>query len=246
MNQTWESIAPEWIGTLPRDRRGYPVAAEAAWVNGSPLLSINDPARAVILVVNRRCAVCGYAMPPGTVGYRAFSQGDAARIRMGERDQSQDWSGPAHRSCMFFSAIACPFLKDNTGQLASASKINPRGRRGTLAAVFGFRDFGLLAPANAGLYDPDTPAMFSYYDLIEDHRYRNGEELVEILAQASIDDAPTIFDGSDRTYWAGDEAASKRLVQDGTSTYERLLERGPRTPNIHVAPGRGRYLEYSV
>ena len=139
----WEDVAPDWIRDLPRDRRGFPVPAEVPWRDDVPLLQGTDPSRALVLGLHRRCAVCGLVIHPEAGGFRAFAQPDAARIRLYEREFSNDYGGPAHESCMLFSAMACPHLRDKSSPLSRGSKINAGASRGTLAAVLGFSSYSL-------------------------------------------------------------------------------------------------------
>ncbi len=63
---------------------------------------------------------------------------------MHQREHAHDLAGPLHRSCILYSAIVCPFLREKTARMNKDSKINPGGKRGSLAAILGFRDMGLM------------------------------------------------------------------------------------------------------
>jgi hypothetical protein len=115
---------------LPKDPRGFYVLAEAGWVDGEPMFSKFDMDRTIALAMRRACALCGYPMPAGTNVYRAFAQGDAAVIRMHQREHSHDLAGPLHLSCVLYSAIVCPFLREKTARMEKGSGINPGRKRG--------------------------------------------------------------------------------------------------------------------
>lgn len=123
--------APAWIDDLPRDERGFPVPAEVGWTAGAPRLSSVSTERKIALGFRRACAVCGYLLPQGSRVYRAFAQGDAAVIRSDQRERAMDPSGPLHKSCVLYSAMTCPHLREKTSRLGSDNAINPGARRGT-------------------------------------------------------------------------------------------------------------------
>lgn len=125
---------PPWVEGLPQDERGFYVLAEAGYLSGKPTFSRNDMDRTVALAINRACALCGFEMAEGHRVYRTFSQGDAADIRIEQSDHTHDTAGPLHLSCALYSSIVCPYLRERTSRLGKASRVNPGGRRGTLAA----------------------------------------------------------------------------------------------------------------
>jgi hypothetical protein len=86
-----------------------------------------DMDRTIALAMRRACALCGYPMPAGTNVYRAFAQGDAAVIRMHQREHSHDLAGPLHLSCVLYSAIVCPFLREKTARMERAAASTPVG-----------------------------------------------------------------------------------------------------------------------
>src|SRR4051794_12979337 len=100
---------PAHVADLPTDARGYFVPAEAPWIDGLPKLAGLDPHRKTALAFNWACNVCGYPMVEGQPVYRAFSQRDAANIRLYQEPVSVESATPGHLSCMLFSMFACPY-----------------------------------------------------------------------------------------------------------------------------------------
>lgn len=237
----WEAYAPKWIADLPRERRGYPVPAEVSWKGDTPVLSSTDIARSLILAVNRRCAVCGYDLPAGERRYRAFSQADAAQMRMHERERSTDYGGPAHLSCMLFSAMTCPYLRDKSTLLAN-NLINPGGTRGTLATVFGFEGFGVLVTPT--LFDPNQPPMFGYYSMVADHRYREGTELAELLKEAIVADRSAIEASAPPLFWDESLEGQRALRAAATRVQRTLSKKEP--AGERIIQGFGLYHEYEM
>lgn len=207
---------PPWLADLPRDPRGFLVPAEAAWFEGAPHLSKVPIPVKVALAITRSCAICGYFLAPGEAVYRAFSQGDAAKIRMYEREFSHDMHGPAHKSCMLYSTFVCPYLREPGARLKKDSLINPGAPRGTRPAVFGFADFALLIfDGRHDPLDPSTPETmpyFGYRQVLEDIPYRSPFELLEELAAALMHDSATIDRSQPRQYWTDAPEDNARLL----------------------------------
>ena len=222
-------VPPPWIADLPTDRRGFFVPAEAGWPeDGEPAIAVVETARKVGLAIWRPCAVCGHHMPRGQPVYRAFSQVDAAQIRGYEREQSQDLSGPLHKSCVLYSAMVCPYLRERTSRLGKASMIKPGARRGTLAAVMGFRDMALLL--FAGPHQPLAPGAplphVGYLGLCDDIKYRDGDELADLYADAVDADSALIDVSAERNYWRHDDmpALERRLWDELTQIARRPVD----------------------
>jgi hypothetical protein len=197
--------APLWLEGLPHDERGYPVPAEAGWVSGDPVLAKVDIQRKVALGLRRACAICGYQMRKRNLVYRAFGQGDAEDIRTNEREVAVEPAGPAHRSCMLYSAIACPHLRSPTARLGRDSVFEPGAVRGASAAVMGFRDYGLLIYGKPHpLLSPNfSQPQFALLDLETDIVYEHGDSLQDQLAEAVEADAALINTSKRRLYWSG-------------------------------------------
>lgn len=214
--------APPWIVGLPRDGRGFHVPAEAPWAEGQPRLSLMGTDQKVALAFTRSCAVCGFQIAPGNPVYRAFSQADAAAVRVYQRDFAQDLGGPAHRSCMLYSALVCPYLKEPTARLGKASLVSPGQPRGKLAAVMGFEDALLMIFAAPHLFlaDDAPPPQFGYQRLVEDLPYRDSDQLREVYEDAVKEDNAQIDVNVARAYWRDQEA-------DATNK-AKLIKRGHR------------------
>lgn len=237
---------PPWIADLPIDHRGYPVPAEASWTeDGLPLISVVATERKVALALRRACAVCGHHMPKGQPVYRAFAQSDAAQIRGYERELSQDVAGPLHQSCVLYSAIICPYLRERTSRLGKNNKINPGSRRGSLAAVMGFRDMSLLLFAGPHEFlSEDAPVPHvGYIDLADDIKYRDGTELVDRYHAAVKSDRNLIGPSAQRAYWRtendlralGLELRSAFLrLNTRTADYQMLLHPNTRYAGFYL------------
>ena len=219
---------PPWLADLPRDNRGFIVSCSTPWPDGVPRLSLIATDRKVALAFRRACAVCGYILSPGFPVYRAFSQGDAANIRMYEKDHSHDLGGPAHLSCILYSAFACPYLRQSGARLGKDSLINPGARRGGRAAVMGFEDATLLiyAAPHSFLSDDSTQPHLGYQKFIADIPYRTASELADMYAAAVEEDATTI-DTGDRSFWSGSTADERGLLTVLDAAFRALSRRTP-------------------
>lgn len=203
-----------WIASLPQDQRGFYVLAEAGWEDGKPIFSKFSVERTVTLAVNRGCSLCGHLMPSGRNVYRAFAQGDAAHIRGYEQDHAYDPSGPLHLSCILYSAIVCPYLREKTARLGKDSTVNPGGRRGSLAAVMGFKNYGLMLAVDPPPGVQPMPKI-GYMGLDEDIRYRDGDELRDQYAAAVLSDQTFIDTNQPRMFWT-DSASDKAALDAAT------------------------------
>ena len=188
--------------------------------------------RKIALAMRRSCAVCGYGMPAGTTAYRAFSQADAAHMRQFETEQSHGLGGPLHLSCILYSAMACPYLRERGARLGKDSEIAPGARRGTRAAIMGFRDFGMLIYAEPhNFLDPAyPPPHFAYLELLEDIGYRDGSELLERYEAAIESDAAIIDTTGPRLFWTDDPDELKGLGELLRSDFKKLNEQSDVLP----------------
>lgn len=217
--------------------------AEVGWPNAAPKLDSVDVQRKVVLGFHRACAVCGYPMPGGSRVYRAFAQADAAEIRLRQRERSLDPSGPLHMSCIIYSSMACPYLREKTSRLGPDSRINPGARRGTLAAVMGFEDFGLLVCMRP--WTPEPPGeihapQFAYLTLVDDIRYRTGTELADRYESAIETDRALIDMTESRWYWAGTAADKADLEKEAQIAMRTIKKREPLYET--AIPGQGYYV----
>jgi hypothetical protein len=219
---------PPWFEGLPKDPRGFFVLAEAGWVDGILMFSKFDMDRTIALAMHRACALCGYPMPKGHNVYRAFSQGDAAEIRMNQREHSHDLAGPLHLSCVLYSAIVCPFLREKTARIGKESGINPGGKRGGLAAVMGFKDLGLMVLERLNPNPETRPPNFmtAYLGLQDDIRYRDGQELVERYHEA-VEADQSIIDMSQPRMFCGPTDADFRDLKSAIKHIHEVMKRAP-------------------
>lgn len=220
---------PPWIADLPVDHRGFPVPAEAGWTEeGEPRIALVATDRKVALALQRACAVCGHHIPKGQLLYRAFAQSDAAQIRGYERKLSQDLAGPLHKSCVLYSAIVCPYLRERTSRLGKESMISPGARRGTLAAVMGFRDMSLLVFAGRHEFlSEDAPVPhIGYIELADDIKYRDGTELITQYHEAVAADSAIIDASAPRSYWRT-EGELQALGCELADAVQKLNSQGP-------------------
>lgn len=221
---------PAWLQDLPRDSRGYPVPAEVGWRDGEPKLDSVDTMRKIALGFHRACAVCGFEIRAGSPAYRAFAQSDAAVIRGEQRERSLDPSGPLHASCVLFSAMACPYLRAKTARLGPDSQFEPGARRGTLAAVMGFADFGLLVyeplPGVTDVSERHAP-QFAYLQLVEDIPYRMGEELAQRFDAAVEQDQQAIDMSGRRWFWGGNRTEARDAEREAFAGMRAITTREP-------------------
>lgn len=213
-------VEPEWIAALPRDTRDFPVPAEAPWHEGSPIISKLDTPRKFLLGAHNACAICGMPLASGGNVYRAFSQADAATIRTYQRDAAQESGGPSHLSCMLYATYACPYLANSGGRLGRDTAYTPGERRGTLAAVMGFKGYKLLVPATP---KPEVHPQFLYEELVEDLRYKKPQDLVELYDQALSADQDRMPANARPLYW-GPEVEEKTLLAQMDRVLSRLAK----------------------
>lgn len=233
-------VPAPWIEGLPRDGRGFVVPAESSWVNGVPVLRETSPFRNVALVSRRGCAVCGFELVRGNPVFRVFTEavatrgdaqagevgqvvGDVEAIRLNRREVDQDV--PMHLSCALYSAQVCPYLSVPTAKLSSGnSRLSDRVRGG--AAVFGFKDFGLLVFATDGFVDfgPSGP-MVAYLDLVKDIPYSNGGDVADLYAAAVVSDSAVIDTSRERCFWS-DSEQDQRELRRAVKSAQRVIGEG--------------------
>ncbi len=232
---------PEWIDLLPRDHRGFPVPAESGWRDGKPEIEGVNTERKIMLARQRACAVCGFPIPAEATVYRAFAQADAAKIRLANPSWWGDPSGPLHRSCILYSAMTCPYLREKTARLGTDSGVNPGAPRGALAAVMGFRGVTMLVGQRANgalprIATTQESPVFLYIQLIDDIRYRNGSELAQLYEEAVHADRAVIDMDGPRWYWA---AVPNATLKDGLlEAMKAICARPPAFPETIAARDR--------
>ncbi|NMM92530.1 hypothetical protein B2J88_51305 [Rhodococcus sp. SRB_17] len=176
--------------------------------------------------MRRGCAVCGFEMPRGRPAYRAFAQGDAAAIRGFQRPLANDPDVPMHLSCVLYSAIVCPYLREKTSRLSPENTINPGRRRGGMAAVLGFEDFGLMVHARPHHFlDSAFPSPHvGYFSLVEDIPYRDGGELADRYAAAVVSDSEVIDTSVERCFWS-DSGRDQRQLDRAIQSAAKVIRR---------------------
>ena len=105
----------------------------------------------------------------------------------------------------------------------------------------GFKDFGLMVPAQAHMFlEPSAPQYhFAYFDLIEDIPYSDGAELQAVYDEAVLADEMQIDMSHPRSYWSEDTTEGSALWR-ALETDARALKR--MTPDtVGVIEGVGRY-----
>lgn len=174
---------PAAVAARPRDPRGYPVPAITPWEAGQPVFAATGIARTLLCAVERRCSICGLAMPPGPV-WRVVGGAEVAAIEAARaagqpyRNRAATAEAPGHRACMLYAAVVCPYLarpNARRGMPASAAGLSAgRGdRRGSGGAVCGFESVEFRYV--------DT-VLFRFADLIEFLPHEEGSaQLAELV-----------------------------------------------------------------
>lgn len=214
--------SPPWIETLPKDARGFPVPAEAPWLDGEPQTSAGNLARSILLALNAACAVCGLPLTPDSLVYRAFAQSDAATIRGWEREVATDLNGPTHMSCIFYSAFACPYLAHAKARLSPDTMFPERSRRGTRPAIMGFRDLAVVV-------SDAFPPTFAFLGLEDDVPYRIPSDVVDRYEAAVAQDSERLIGATGRLYWgidsADDEVTAEAEAAIKAFPHSKIVER---------------------
>lgn len=91
---------PDRVRSCPVDRRGYPVPAFVALIDGEPDHRVVDPRYMLRAVRNHLCWICG--QPLGV--WKAFVLGPMCTVNCVSSEPG------SHRDCAMFAVKACPFL----------------------------------------------------------------------------------------------------------------------------------------
>jgi hypothetical protein len=164
-------VEPPWFRDLPRQAKPFQRLPTPAL--SFPGSTAGDNTRSLALAFRRRCSECGCAMPPGPV-YRVFFSEPWA-VQEDREHPGGVFTRPApgamHRSCAFFSAQICPFLRYST---ARRRGVDYKATRGT-AEIAGFNQWGLAFFTEetvwGGLW------LFGYFDVAERIPYRTPKDL---------------------------------------------------------------------
>jgi hypothetical protein len=135
-NKIKESLPPlpEKMKDLPIDERGYPVPWFTPWIAGKPEFLMADARKLHLALTQRRCWVCGKALPalgkPVT-----FVIGPMCMIN---RITSEP---PNHMECAEFSVKGCPFL--SKPNMARRENDNTKKFKGSVAGIMIERNPGV-------------------------------------------------------------------------------------------------------
>jgi hypothetical protein len=166
-------------------------------------------------------------MSEGNTVYRAFAQSDAAHVRLNERDHTHDNAGPLHKSCILYSATVCPYLREKNSRLHKGSLINPGGKRGTRAAVMGFKNYGVMFYEGRPSPRGEPLPMIAYFDLADDIPYCDGSDLTDHLEAAIASDRQLIDMSVKRMYWSDDASDIRDLNQKVKAQSRAVRAREP-------------------
>ncbi|CAN5373631.1 hypothetical protein BH09ACT10_BH09ACT10_03910 [soil metagenome] len=108
----------------------------------------------------------------------------------------------------------------------------------------GFQDMAILiyAAPHAFLSEESPIPHIGYLRLCDDIKYRDGEELAELYAEAVREDSDFIDPKADRLYWKHDNLADLgKLLHDDfnhissrSADYEHVIHPGDRYVGFHV------------
>lgn len=196
---------PPWLADMPalhhqraKAFRGLPSHAASHWVDGKPIFSV-DARKVRILAIRGRCWLCGY--PLATPGYVVSTETDRNNVYGHLFSQA---FGPAHHSCVLYSAAACPFLR-YPKSLRRITAHGPRGR----ATIKSFNHFGVFFPPN-----PIAFMVFGYWTATETIPLTNQAHIADLYEQAVTNDTATNFTATPRLYWTDTSDDLRRLRTD--------------------------------
>ncbi|WP_156744822.1 hypothetical protein [Mycobacterium sp. 852014-52450_SCH5900713] len=185
---------------------GLPSHAASHWVDGKPIFSV-DARKVRILAIRGRCWLCGY--PLASPGYVVSTETDRNDLYGHLFSQA---FGPAHHSCVLYSAAACPFLRYRK----SRRRITAHSPRGT-ATIKGFNRFGVFFPPS-----PIAFMVFGYWTATETIPLTNQAHLADLYEQAVTDDTATKFTATPRLYWTDAPDDLRRLAAEWSREKQRL------------------------
>jgi hypothetical protein len=203
------------VAARPRDERGYPVPAITPWEDGVPRFAATGTARTYLCAVERRCSVCGTAIPVGPV-WRVVSGPEADAIEAvlaaghDYRNNAATVEAPGHRACMLYAAVVCPYLSRPTARRGDEAQFPGvsavRGdRRGLGGAVVAFDEVEFRFT---------DMVLFRFRGLGEFRRHELGEEQLDELTAAVAAEAAAAADPSAEPaapiYLMDDEDAAQR------------------------------------
>jgi hypothetical protein len=195
---------PRWMADLPR-MAGFPnlvAPSDAVWGSGKPLSAGGDQRKTCALGTRRRCRHCGY--PISTPSYvivneSAIADGFFASYPGGLHAQSE---APLHRSCAFYAAMVCPFLRHESTRRMTESRTQ-RGK----ARVVGYSNYGIFIPPG------NDPVSFGFVGIAEAIDLANRADVAEHFAAAVASDAELNFTTTQRLYWTDSPDDERRLSE---------------------------------
>ncbi|SHX04317.1 Uncharacterised protein [Mycobacteroides abscessus subsp. abscessus] len=202
---------PPWLATVPplnaERLPGTPGFRRAKKNQGLPGLAQSypgttavDTTRARLLGEQRRCALCGCAL---RLAYTVHGPQPRTHVEDGGRIYVAGTPGPSHRSCTYYAAIMCPYLRypDAVGRAVGS-------RRVPEAYIVGFLNYETFTderqPAHDAMRGGVPDVRFRYRDPIELTPYVRGTDLIPEYEQAIALDA-NIIDVSTRLWWSRDD-----------------------------------------
>lgn len=204
---------PPWLVDMPdlhhqraRAFRSLPSHAASHWVDGKPIFSV-DARKVRILAIRGRCWLCGY--PLASPGYVVSTETDRNYLYGHLFSQA---FGPAHHSCVLYSAAACPFLRYRKAR----RRITGQSPRGT-ATIKSFNRFGVFFPPS-----PIAFMVFGYWTATETIPLTNPTHIADLYAQAVTADAATNFTATPRLYWTDTSDDLRRLRTDWSQAMTNL------------------------
>lgn len=148
----------------------------------------DDHLRSTALGLRRRCLICGCVIESDLVFQIARSSPDHPGVGVAWSHIQQPGgvlvvkqpttSGPMHKSCAIYSVLTCPHLR------------HPRGNRGLLAQIIGFKGYGIP------LYSQEW--RWGYWGQAQRISFRDHKDVMPLYGQAVDSDA---VDTDTRFYW---------------------------------------------
>lgn len=182
-----ELPVPSGVARLTIDRAWkLPIPATVPRRGDVAQFATVSQARQILVLQYRLCAVCGLALDDGPV----WAAGDADDADLMDRlltagaavigHQSHEAGG--HEDCMFYAAATCPYLSGPESTRRHTAKNlpgdRPRGeRRGDEGIVGSYDDYSFEVSRQ-------NPLLISWGPLLEQVRYRSGDELAGRVADA--------------------------------------------------------------
>jgi hypothetical protein len=121
--------------------------------------------------------------------------------------------------------------------------ISPGAKRGTLAAILGFENLGLMVPQGLPPGVFATPKI-AYIGLADDIRYRDGNELRDRYAAAVESDSSAIDMSVPRLFWADEPGEVDALKEAYKTAAKKVMGRTPIYGPTVITDGIDSGIEY--